>query len=165
MTLPKQLPDIARIVEVFESIPHCRALGMTVVELRHGQGFMTVPYDPALVGNPVTGVVHGGVITALLDTLCGLVVMASVPPGTALATLDLRIDYLRPATPRVAIMGSAACDKVTESIAFVRGHAYQETFRDPVATCAGTFMLGATGFTAEAAAAARAGGKPGGSAP
>ncbi|TVR97860.1 MAG: PaaI family thioesterase [Rhodospirillales bacterium] len=147
----KQPPDIPRIVEVFERIPHCRALGMKVVELRYGQGFMTVPYDPALVGNPTTGVVHGGVITALLDTLCGLVVMASIPQRTALATLDLRIDYLHPATPHVAIMGSAECYKVTDSIAFVRGLAYQETFRDPVATCAGTFMLGATGFTAEAA--------------
>ena len=122
---------------------------MRVIELRYGHGFMRVPYDEKLIGNPATGVVHGGVITAFLDTLCGLVVMASVSRGMAIATLDLRIDYLRPAVPKIDILGSAECYKVTKAIAFVRGIAYQETFRDPIANCAGTFMLGATGFTAE----------------
>ena len=122
---------------------------MRVIELRYGHGFMRVPYDEKLIGNPATGVVHGGVITAFLDTLCGLVVKASVPAGTAIATLDLRIDYLRPASPKTDILGSAECYKVTRSIAFVRGIAYQETFRDPVANCAGTFMLGAARFTAD----------------
>lgn len=122
---------------------------MRVIELRYGHGFMRVPYDEKLIGNPATGVVHGGVITAFLDTLCGLVVMASVSRGMAIATLDLRIDYLRPAVPKIDILGSAECYKVTKAIAFVRGIAYQETFRDPIANCVGTFMLGATGFTAE----------------
>lgn len=36
---------------------------------------------------------------------------------------------------------------MTESVAFVRGIAYQETFRDPIANCTATFMLGARGFT------------------
>jgi uncharacterized protein (TIGR00369 family) len=140
-------PDIPRIIKVFEAIPHSRALGMKVIELRYGHGYMRVPYDPRYIGNPKTGVVHGGVITAFLDTLGGLVVMASVPRDTPLATLDLRIDYLRPALPKLDILGSAECYKVTENIAFVRGIAYQETFRDPVANCTATYMLGATGFT------------------
>ena len=122
---------------------------MRVIELRYGHGFMRVPYDEKLIGNPETGVVHGGVITAFLDTLCGMVVMASVPARTAIATLDLRIDYLRPAVPKSEILASAECYKVTRTIAFVRGIAYQETFRDPIANCAGTFMLGAKGFKAE----------------
>lgn len=151
VTQSEQPPDIAQIIGVFENIPHSRALGMRVIELHHGHGFMRIPYDERLVGNPATGVVHGGVITAFLDTLCGLVVMASVPRGTAIATLDLRIDYLRPAGPKIDILGSAECYKVTRTIAFVRGIAYQETFRDPIANCAGTFMLGATGFQAESA--------------
>jgi uncharacterized protein (TIGR00369 family) len=149
VTVPEQPPDIPQLIAVFENIPHARALGMRVIELRYGHGFMRVPYDEKLIGNPATGVVHGGVITAFLDTLCGLVVMASVPARTAIATLDLRIDYLRPAAPNSDILGSAECYKVTRTIAFVRGIAYQETFRDPIANCAGTFMLGANGFRAE----------------
>lgn len=136
-------------MEILESMPHCRLLGMRIIELRCGYGLMKVPYHKNLVGNPATEVIHGGVITAFLDTLCGFAVVASISQGTAIATLDLRIDYLRPAEPGVSILGSAECYKVTRTIAFARGIAYQETFRDPIAHCAGTFMLGATSFTAE----------------
>jgi uncharacterized protein (TIGR00369 family) len=149
VTVPHQPPDIPQLIKLFEGMPHRRALGMRMLELRYGHGFMCIPYDEKLIGNPETGVVHGGVITAFLDTLCGFVVMASVPARTAIATLDLRIDYLRPAAPKRDIIGSAECYKVTRTIAFVRGIAYQETFRDPIANCAGTFMLGATSFMAE----------------
>lgn len=154
--LPEHPPDIAHIIRVFETIPHCRELQMKVVELRYGHGLMCLPYHRRLVGNPNTGVVHGGVITAFMDTICGLVVMASVAEGTPLATLDLRIDYLHPAEPEEDILGSAECYKVTDNIAFVRGIAYQGTFRDPIANVTGTFMLGSVGFAPERA---QAGGK------
>lgn len=140
------LPDLDRVKTVFEDIPHCKALGMTIIELRHGKGFMEVAYDNKLIGNPKTGVVHGGVITALLDTLCGVVVMSAVPEHTPIATLDLRIDYLHPATPGETIRALAECYKVTEHVAFVRGLAYHDVAGDPIANCTGTFMLSATGF-------------------
>ena len=92
-------PNFEPIIRAFEDLPHARALGMTFLSLDRGRGSMRLPYDKALIGNPRTRVVHGGVITALLDTLCGAVVMASVPDGTPLVTLDLRIDYLHPASP------------------------------------------------------------------
>jgi uncharacterized protein (TIGR00369 family) len=122
---------------------------MRIIELRYGYALMKVPYHENLIGNPATQVIHGGVITAFLDTLCGFAAASSVSQGTAIATLDLRIDYLRPAEPKVDILGSAECYKVTKNIAFVRGIAYQDTFRDPVANSVGTFMLGAASFTAE----------------
>ncbi len=144
-------PDLARIVTAFAGIPHCRLLGMRLEEVRRGSGMMSVEWDRKLVGNPRTRVVHSGVVTALLDTLCGLVVMASVPEGTPLATLDLRIDYLRPATPEQTIRATAECYKITTSVAFVRGLAFNESRDDAVAYCAGTFMLGGVGFSATAA--------------
>lgn len=146
MRLPGPLPDLDRVKTVFEDIPHCKALGMTIIELRHGKGFMEVAYDKKLIGNPKTGVVHGGVITSLLDTLCGVVVMSAIPENTPLATLDLRIDYLQPATPGETIRASAECYKVTGHVAFVRGLAYHDVSGDPIANCTGTFMLAATGF-------------------
>ena len=153
-------PDLERIVKVFENIPHCRAMGMKVVELRHGKGFMCIDYAKRLVGNPETGVVHGGVITALLDTLGGIVVMSSVPKDTPLATLDLRIDYLRPATPGKRILASAECYKVTDNVAFVRGLAYHDIDGDPIANCTGTYMLGSTGFAPKGGGEEKGGGQP-----
>ncbi len=144
-------PELARIIRAFEGIPHTRALGLRFLSLHRGRGSMAVDYDARLVGNPRTGVIHGGVITALLDTLCAAVVMASVPEDTPLATLDLRIDYLHPATPGETIRASAECYKVTANVAFVRGLAYHETIDEPIANCTGAFMLGATGFSTVAA--------------
>ena len=57
---------------------------------------MRVAYRAELVGNPETGVVHGGVITTLLDSVCGLAVFSSFTQMRPVATLDLRIDYLKP---------------------------------------------------------------------
>jgi uncharacterized protein (TIGR00369 family) len=151
MSTPRSYPDLARVVAAFANIPHCQLLGMRLDEVRRGSGMMSLDYDEKLIGNPRTRVVHSGVITALLDTLCGLVVMASVPEGTPLATLDLRIDYLRPATPDETIRAEAECYKVTSSVAFVRGRAFNETRDDAIAHCTGTFMLGGVGFSASAA--------------
>ncbi len=158
--IPEHPPDIPRVIDIFETIPHARALGMRVIELRYGHGYMRLPYDERLIGDPKTGIVHGGVITAFLDTLGGLVVMASVAENTPIATLDLRIDYLRPALPGSDILGSAECYKVTPNVAFVRGIAYQETFRDPIANCTGTYMLSSTGFTGHDTRRDTTGGQP-----
>jgi uncharacterized protein (TIGR00369 family) len=148
---PVALSDLARVVSTFANIPHCRLLGMRLDEVRRGNGMMSLDYHEKLIGNPRTRVVHSGVITALLDTLCGLVVMSTVPEGTPLATLDLRIDYLRPATPGETIRATAECYKVTANVAFVRGAAFHGTPEDAIAHCTGTFMLGGVGFSAVAA--------------
>ena len=152
--------DLARIVSAFANIPHCRLLGMRLDEVRRGSGMMSIDWDERLIGNLRTRVVHSGVVTALLDTLCGLVVMASVPEDTPLATLDLRIDYLRPATPEQTIRATAECYKVTSNVAFVRGLAFHDEHKDAIAHCAGTFMLGAVGFSAAAASERGEGGQP-----
>jgi uncharacterized protein (TIGR00369 family) len=148
---PASSPDLARVVSAFANIPHCRLLGMRLDEVGRGSGIMSLDYDEKLIGNPRTRVVHSGVITALLDTLCGLVVMTKVQEGTPLATLDLRIDYLRPATPGETVRATAECYKVTANVAFVRGAAFHVTPQDAIAHCTGTFMLGGVGFSAGAA--------------
>ena len=102
---------------------------------------MRVPWSEDLVGDPDTGVVHGGVITTLLDHTSGAAVMAALKEPIAIATLDLRIDYMRPATPRELITASVECLKVGRDIAFVRGVAYQGAKDDPIAIATGAFML------------------------
>jgi uncharacterized protein (TIGR00369 family) len=100
-----------------------------------------VPYSEKLIGDPQTGVVHGGVITGLLDHTCGLAVMAKLRYPMQIATLDLRIDYMRPAKPRVDIIAECECLRVTHEVAFVRGVAHQGDAADPMALCTAAFML------------------------
>ena len=124
-----------------EHLPFSRELGMRVHEAGGGIAVLSVPYAPNLVGDPETGVLHGGVITALLDTACGWAVM--VAPGSlrSTATLDLRIDYMRPATAGEAVFARAECYRLTRSIAFARAVAYHGDPADPVATAQGAFMV------------------------
>jgi uncharacterized protein (TIGR00369 family) len=124
-------------------IPHAEAIGLTVVDVRPDEAWLRVPYSENLVGNPETGVVHGGVITTLLDNAAGTAVIAALTEPRSIATLDLRIDYMKPATPGLAIVGYAHCTKMTANVAFTRCLAYHESPDDPIAMGVGTFMLGA----------------------
>ncbi len=103
---------------------------------------LALPYDEKLIGNPQTGVLHGGAITAVLDAACGVAVFAKLVDLIPVATLDLRIDYLKPASPGKDVYARAECFKVTRSIAFVRCDAFHEgSEADIVAVANGTFML------------------------
>ncbi len=130
---------------VLEGIPHAAALRLMLVEVRPGEALCKVPYSPQLIGNPDTGVIHGGVITALLDNACGTAVGSKIAMQGAIATLDLRIDYMKAATPGEDIFAFAECFKVTRNIAFSRAVAFHVDRNDPVATCTATFMLGLKG--------------------
>jgi uncharacterized protein (TIGR00369 family) len=116
-------------------------LGGEVLGFGPGKATMRMPYGPHLVGNPDAGVVHGGVITALLDHTSGAAVMAALNEPISIATLDLRIDYMKPAAPGEAITAEVTCLKVTREVAFVRGSAYQSSPEDIIAICTGAFML------------------------
>jgi len=128
-------------------VPHARAIGLAVLDVQPGHVWLRIPYADFLVGNPETGVVHGGVITTLLDNGGGAAVMTALEDLRAIATLDLRIDYMKPATPRRDILGHCHCHKVTRNVAFVRGTAYHDTPDDPIASAVMTFMLGANRTT------------------
>lgn len=122
-------------------VPHNHALGMTLEVLRPRFGTQRLPYQDFLVGDPETGVLHGGVITTLIDAISGLVAMVSQPKIVGIATLDLRIDYLKPATPRRDLFADAHCYKLTPHFAFVRCTAYHDTPDDAVALGTAIFSV------------------------
>ena len=125
----------------FESVPHNRALGAVIDDLGPDWARFRMPYDPRFVGNPETGVLHGGVITALLDACSGAAVFSRLPRMQPIATLDLRIDYLRPAEPPREVLAYAHCYHMTHNVAFTRAVAYHDAPDDPIASAVGTFML------------------------
>jgi uncharacterized protein (TIGR00369 family) len=120
-----------------------RISGLTLDRAAPREVWSSLPYRPVFVGDTETGVLHGGVVTAMLDESCGMAVQLALDGTRAIATLDLRIDYQKPATPGLAIKAHSICYRVTRSIAFVRATAYQESEDDPVATATACFMIGA----------------------
>ncbi|NQU57968.1 MAG: PaaI family thioesterase [Rhodospirillales bacterium] len=144
--------DMKQLTKMFEAIPHCRELGLTITSLAPGKASLSLGYQDRLAGNPETGVVHGGVISTLLDTIAGLTAMSAVPATTPVATLDLRIDYLKPARPGMTIFAEADCFRLTSSVAFVRAAAHHGDNTDPIAHCMATFMLNSVGFTTDSQA-------------
>lgn len=124
----------------FRSVPHARALNLEMVEAGDGIGVLKIPYADALIGNPVTRVIHGGVITSLIDSACGMAIFTALPRMEPIATLDLRIDYMKPAVPGQDLYARSECYKLTRRIAFCRATAYQDDIDDPVATSVAAFM-------------------------
>jgi uncharacterized protein (TIGR00369 family) len=117
--------------------------GLRLDRAAPGEAWSSLPYRPVFVGDTETGVLHGGVVTAMLDESCGMAVQLALDGTRAIATLDLRIDYQKPATPGLDIKAHSICYRVTRSIAFVRATAYQDSEEDPVATATACFMVGA----------------------
>jgi uncharacterized protein (TIGR00369 family) len=122
-------------------IPHVAELGMETVHAARGMAIMKLPYQERLVGNPDTGVIAGGAVTTLIDTVCGLAVITAPDEPSRVATLDLRIDYLRPAAPKRDLFARAEVYKLTRHVAFLRAEAYEDDPRDLVAAASGTFMF------------------------
>ena len=146
MASPEDKFDVSYVERIVrEAIPHVRELGVEMVSIGEHGMTMRLAYQERLVGNPETGVVHGGVITTLIDTVCGMSVFTRLSKIVPIATLDLRIDYLKPATPGKDLLAEAECYKVTRNVAFVRGIAHHGDPGDPVANCAGTFMVSKPG--------------------
>ena len=143
MAKPVISPEV--IEQVVLGIPHCHAMGVGFVSVSPGHATLSLPWREDLVGDPESGVLAGGVVTSLIDTVCGMAVWSSLTRFMQIATLDLRIDYLRPATKGALLHASAHCYKVTRSVAFVRSTAFHPDKPDDlVATCVGAFMLDST---------------------
>jgi len=124
------------------AIPHARQCGMVVHALDETGARASMPYRTDWLGDTERGVYHTGVITTLVDTISGVAAVASAGRFEAIATLDLRMDFLRPAARDKDLHVHATCYRLTPSIAFVRATAWQDDEREPVAVSQSTFRRG-----------------------
>src|SRR5690554_2913250 len=124
-----------------QGTPHMQDIGLVVTRLEKNRGSMSMPPRPQWMGDPARNLMHPGAITVLADSCCGLAVGAALDTHVTYATLDLRIDYLRPASPSLETHCDAHCYRLTRSVAFVRAEVWQEDRDEPVAAVQAAFML------------------------
>ena len=128
-----------RVERFLGTLNQAQELGLTVAKAASGTLILELPYSSKIVGNPETGVIHGGAITTLMDTASGSVMICALEDFELCPTLDLRVDYMRPAEPGKPVFARAEIRKMTRNIAFTRCEAYQDD-GEVIATCVGTFM-------------------------
>ena len=87
---------------------------------------------------------HPGAILATLDNACGWSIRqhASYVDGTSMATLNLRVDWLAPASMTEPLLVTARCESYADDVAHVRGEAFFPSSGQKVAVVQATFMLG-----------------------
>ena len=110
--VPEFEPEfVAGLTKIFdEMIPFNRVLGLKITSLKPGGVKGRLEMRPELIGHFMSNRLHGGVISAGLDAMAGVAVMAAIGARhmdeapmqrlhrfAKLGTIDLRIDYLRPA--------------------------------------------------------------------
>ncbi len=128
-----------RVTRFINILNQARELGLTVASADRDQLTLCLPYSPRIIGNPETGVIHGGAITTLMDTTSGSVMVCALDEFELCPTLDLRVDYMRPAEPERPVYARAQIRKMTRNIVFTSCEAYQEG-GEIIANCVGTFM-------------------------
>ncbi|MDN3518653.1 PaaI family thioesterase [Aquisalimonas lutea] len=119
--------------------------GIEALQADTGRVVLHLPFDPALVGDPRTGHVHGGVLTALLDKAVRLAVLCRLPADEGVELLDLRVDHLRATAARAGLQSRAVCRRLTAAIGFVAADVVEADSGVTVVTAAGSVLRTADG--------------------
>lgn len=133
--------DPVRFINGMARAGHNGLIGMRYAA--HGDDWceLELPYRADLAGDAVTGILASGPIITMMDMATSLSIWLKGGKFRAQATLDLRVDYLRPATPGRSVVGRGECYKLTKSIAFIRGEAHDGDPARPLAHVAGTYIF------------------------
>lgn len=137
---PVNLNLYQQAIAFFTNCPYGHKIGVTLVETHQRSPIMKVEWREELVGNSLTQALHGGVITTLIDTASASSIMAQLNEMRAVATLDMRVDYMTGAKPYRPLYCIATCYRLTGEIAFTEAICYQEDVNQPVARAMATFM-------------------------
>jgi len=139
---------MSRLMTLLESlqrahdhVAYARELGMRILEAEPASILLMMPPNATVLsGDTGRGWLATGVTTSVIDSACGVALHARLGGFEQIATLDLRVDYLRPARADLALHCRAECYRLTRTMAFLRATAYQDDPGAPVASACGSFM-------------------------
>ena len=86
----------ARIRDVFAQQAFMHTLGASLVRVHSGEVELRLPITPALTQH--TGVVHAGVIAAVVDSACGAAAATLAQPGAEIVSIEFKLNLLAPAS-------------------------------------------------------------------
>lgn len=118
---------------------HFGQLGLQCSFIEAGRAGLVLPYNPLLVGNPATGVMAGGPMTALLDSCCAIAAATATENIEFSPTLDLRMDHMGLAEAGKDLQAEAEVYRVTPSVIFTRGIIYQDDPERPIVRALANF--------------------------
>ena len=115
-----------------------------------GHAEMSMPFSEQLSDR--RGSLHRGVLVTLLDTTCGLSIFSSLGSLKPIATIDLRVDFMRSIPPAAGLKAGVDCIGKTDTVAFISGRAFAEDSGELLAMVAGSFAIGTMGPTLDSEA-------------
>ena len=133
--------DPERFFALMRKVGHGRALGLEYRASGERWVELALPWREELVGVEESGILASGAIVSLVDTAGGASIWKTLGHFQPAVTIDLRLDYLRPAIRNETVIARCECYKLTRSIGFVRGVAHGGDESRPIAQAMGTFML------------------------
>jgi uncharacterized protein (TIGR00369 family) len=110
-----------RTRDSFARQPAMETFGATLEAVREGHAEIHLPYDENLTQQH--GFLHGGVVSAALDSACGFAALTTMPPEAGILTIEFKINLLAPAKgERFRFEGNVV--KPGRTITVVDGTAY-----------------------------------------
>lgn len=132
--------DPEKFFALARQVGHGRALGLEYKDSGEDWVELALPWRPELVAMTDAGTMATGAIVSLVDTCSGTAVWTKMGGFRPIVTLDLRIDYLRPAAKGETVIARCECYKLTRQVAFVRGVAHGGDPERAIAHSVATFM-------------------------
>lgn len=125
-----------------EVIPHNVDIGVKTESISKGDVVVHLPFREHWLADPQHGLIHTGLVISIADSASGLAVFSTIGGGERIATLDLRLDYLRAALAPHDLFCRAHVVRETSRIVFVTAHVFQRIDGEElrVAIGQGSFM-------------------------
>ena len=133
-------PDYRKVaVATFDSQQAMRTLGISIVHLEAGEVELSMPYSADFTQQ--NGFIHAGIITAGLDTACGIAAFTLMPAGHDILTVEFKTNLLAPAKgQRFRFRASVIKPGRTLTVCEGRAFAIQDGVEALIASMTGTLM-------------------------